>query len=135
MALNQKMLKIVISLNIIQTIIYFFGFFNKVAAQTGHKPLVDVTSLWLNFSGIIFWSILSMLCVIGFTLTLYLLLSKAFVGNKNVGLIISAIGYGSPIIFSFFLIIPATLLILGTVFCKILILDSIKAHNIAEKKD
>lgn len=103
------------------------GFFNRVAEQSGLVPLVYVTRLWGNFYRIIFGSSLSMFCVIGFTLTLYLLLSKAVDSKKTVGLIISAIGYGSPLLFSFFLIIPTTLLILGRIFIKWMILDPEKS--------
>ncbi|MGG5324408.1 hypothetical protein IGJ83_000656 [Enterococcus pernyi] len=92
--MHQKMIKTIFILNIVQTVIYLFGFFNRVAEQSGLVPLVYVTRLWGNFYGIIFWSILSMICVIGFTLSLYLLLSKAVDSKKTVGLIISAIGYG-----------------------------------------
>lgn len=127
--MNKKMLKTVIVLNIIQCLVYLFGFLNRVASQTGLEPFVNVTTIWHNFNGIIFWSVLSMLSVIGFTLTLYLLLSSAFSSNQNVGLIISAVGYGGPIMFSFFLIIPLTLLVLGTIFCKLLILDSAKKDD------
>jgi len=125
--MHQKMIKTIFILNIVQTVIYLFGFFNRVAEQSGLVPLVYVTRLWGNFYGIIFWSILSMICVIGFTLTLYLLLSKAVDSKKTVGLIISAIGYGSPLLFSFFLIIPANLLILGLIFIKWMILDPEKS--------
>lgn len=125
--MHQKMIKTIFILNIVQTVIYLFGFFNRVAEQSGLVPLVYVTRLWGNFYGIIFWSILSMICVIGFTLSLYLLLSKAVDSKKTVGLIISAIGYGSPLLFSFFLIIPATLLILGLIFIKWMILDPEKS--------
>lgn len=125
--MHQKMIKTIFILNIVQTVIYLFGFFNRVAEQSGLVPLVYVTRLWGNFYGIIFWSILSMICVIGFTLTLYLLLSKAVDSKKTVGLIISAIGYDSPLLFSFFLIIPATLLILGLIFIKWMILDPEKS--------
>lgn len=131
--LNNKMLKTVLCLNLIQFCVYLFGFVNRVATQTGRNALVDVTRIWYNFGGIVFWSILSMISVIGFTLTLYLLISKAFPAKQNIGLIISVIGYASPIIFSFFLIIPMTLLILGTIFGKVLILDSAKYENTDEK--
>ncbi|MGG5337993.1 hypothetical protein IGJ48_000661 [Enterococcus pernyi] len=125
--MHQKMIKTIFILNIVQTVIYLFGFFNRVAEQSGLVPLVYVTRLWGNFYGIIFWSILSMICVIGFTLSLYLLLSKAVDSKKTVGLIISAIGYGSPLLFSFFLIIPAILLILGLIFIKWMIIDPEKS--------
>lgn len=125
--MHQKMIKTIFILNIVQTVIYLFGFFNRVAEQSGLVPLVYVTRLWGNFYGIIFWSILSMICVIGFTLSLYLLLSKAVDSKKTVGLIISTIGYGSPLLFSFFSIIPATLLILGIIFIKWMIIDPEKS--------
>lgn len=88
-----------------------------------------MTRLWQNFYGIMFWSIVSMLCVIGFTLALYLLISRAYPNNQQVGLIITAIGYGSPLFFSFFLLVPATLLVLGTIFINILIPSDSEAHN------
>lgn len=128
----KKLLTIIISLNILQGIIYLFGFFNRIAIQTNRIPLIDVTHIWYNFGGIVYWTILSMVSVIGFTLTLYLLLSKSFQNNQTVGLIISAIGYGSPILFSFFLVIPATLLILGLIFIYLLIVNPEKEKVIDE---
>ncbi len=118
------MIKAVAYLNVIQILVYLFGFFNKVAEWTGKTPIVSISSIWNNFYGILFWSVLSMLCIVGFTLSLYLLLSKIYDSKKTVGIIITAIGYGAPIFFSFFLLIPATLLIIGTVFIKWLIIDS-----------
>lgn len=119
--MNRKIIQSLLVLNCLQIILYLFGFFNRVALQTGKIPWVDVTRLWQNFYGIMFWSIVSMLCVIGFTLALYLLISRTYPSNQQVGLIITAIGYGSPLFFSFFLLVPATLLVLGTIFIKILI--------------
>lgn len=128
--MNVKMVKAILCLNIIQIIVYLFGFFNKVAEMTGKIPWITISTIWNNFYGILFWSVLSMLCIVGFTLTLYLLLSKAFNSKRNVGLIVTTIGYGSPILFGFFLLIPATLLILGTIFIKWLIIDAEKSQSI-----
>lgn len=58
---------------------------------------------------------------------LIFIVSKAVDSKKTVGLIISAIGYGSPLLFSFFLIIPAILLILGLIFIKWMIIDPEKS--------
>lgn len=121
--MNKKITSLILGFNVLQIIIYLFGFCNKVAVQTSHEPMIDITMVWNNFWGIMFWSVLSMVSVIGFTLTLYLLVSKVYPSNQIVGLIISAVGFGSPLILGFFLIIPATLLILGTLFIKILILN------------
>lgn len=121
--MKKKIIKILFIATIIQLVVYLFGFFNSVASQTGNTPWVDVSTLWMNFSGIIYWSILSMISVVGFTLSIYMLASKKVQSNQAIGLIISAIGFGSPIIFSFFLIIPATLMILSLIFIKMLIID------------
>ncbi|WP_206424120.1 hypothetical protein [Vaginisenegalia massiliensis] len=121
--MTKKMVQSVFRLNIIQILVFLFGFFNSVAKLTGNKAIVDISHISNNFHGIVFWSITSMLCVIGFTLSLFLVLSKEFHSRSNVGLIISAVGYASPIFFSQFLLIPATLLILGAIFIKALILS------------
>lgn len=120
--LKSKFLSIILTLSLIQILVYLFGFVNKVLYQTGHTTLIRMGDIYgPDFSNIIFWSLLSMISVVGLTLCLYLLLSNAFDRSKVVGLIVSAVGFGSPIILGFFLIIPATILILGVVFTKLLL--------------
>lgn len=116
-----KIIKNLLIVGYIQTVVYLFGFLNNVAKITGLDPFVDLTRLWHNFPGVVFWSVLSMLSVIGFTLALYLLVSRAIIPKANVGIIIMAIGFASPIIMSQFLLVPATLMILGMIFIRILI--------------
>ena len=53
--MHQKMIKTIFILNIVQTVIYLFGFFNRVAEQSGLVPLrLCDTSMGGNFYGIIF---------------------------------------------------------------------------------
>ncbi|MCI1986258.1 MAG: hypothetical protein LKJ69_01985 [Lactobacillus sp.] len=99
-------------LDLVEIVMALIGFYNFAANTTNHDPLF-VTSL-SSLSGLLFWALFSMLCVVGFTLSLYLMIGKK--QSRSTGLLISAIAFGSPLLFSFFLIIPATLSLLGAIF-------------------
>ncbi|MFD1464738.1 hypothetical protein ACFQ4L_01350 [Lapidilactobacillus mulanensis] len=113
--MNKSVRTSVLSLNIVQLLIYLVGFYNFAAGITHHQRLfnTDITSL----PGICYWSLLSMISVVGLVLSIYLLVKQRQV--RSVGLIISTIAFASPIIFMFFLIIPATLSLLAIIFLRI----------------
>ncbi|KRM19310.1 hypothetical protein FC40_GL000290 [Ligilactobacillus hayakitensis DSM 18933 = JCM 14209] len=96
----------------IQFVAYMLGFYNFAAYATEHKQLfsLDLTSL----SGIYYWSILSMLCVLGVVMTIYV--SANYKRKRNAGRVIALFSFLSPIIFCWFLIVPATLSLLTIFF-------------------
>ncbi|TYC50968.1 hypothetical protein ESZ50_00085 [Weissella muntiaci] len=116
--MNLKYSKLVFSLNIIQAFVYIVGFVASVIYNT-----IDQIS-WLNiyhlssFTGTMYWSVVSMLSIIGFVFSLYILITTKLEFDKKLGFILSIVGFLSPIIFSFFLIIPGTILILAAIFTK-----------------
>lgn len=113
--MDKKVSNGIMVLDILQLLIYLVGFYNFAAEMTNQHGWFDMNIT--NLAGIGYWSLLSMISVIGFVLSIYLLVRR--VKEIKTGLIVSAIGFASPILFMFFLIIPATLMILGGIFLKI----------------
>ncbi|WP_125607474.1 hypothetical protein [Lapidilactobacillus bayanensis] len=113
--MNKSVRTSVLTLSIVQLVVYLVGFYNFAASITHHHGLfnTDITSL----PGICYWSLLSMISVVGLVLSIYLLVKQR--KAKSVGLIISTIAFVSPVIFMFFLIIPATLALLAIIFLRI----------------
>lgn len=99
----------------IQFVVYMLGFYNFAAFATKHKQLfsLDLTSL----SGIYYWSILSMLCVLGLVMSIYVYVN--YKNKRNAGKMIAILSFLSPIIFCWFLIVPATLSLLTIFFIRV----------------
>lgn len=112
--MSKKNYNSVMSLVIVQLVMYLIGFYNFAAHATQHHGLFNnsITSL----SGLWYWSLLSMFSVAGFVIAIYVMTTQRHV---SIGLVISAIAFASPTIFMFFLIIPATFALLGIYFMRI----------------
>ncbi|MCM0582239.1 hypothetical protein H9L19_00460 [Weissella diestrammenae] len=121
--MNKKFTTTIFALSIFQSLYMLFGFFNGVALTTLNTAWINIYS-FQTFSGVMYWSILSMLSIVIFTLILYLMIQKAYPAQKNIGLILGMIGSLAPIIFSFFLIVPATFMILAAIFMKLLLSEA-----------
>lgn len=122
--MKEKILSWMYALTTFQLVIYLLGFYNFAAKITNHAPLFssDLDTL----SGIFYWSLLSMVSVVGIVLASYLVFKHFF--KNNVGLVLSIIAFASPLIFMLFLIIPATFCLLAIIFLKISVSDEGEAH-------
>ncbi|QIL50364.1 hypothetical protein G7084_02935 [Weissella coleopterorum] len=111
-----KFSKTVWVLNIMQAIIFLAGFLSNTAYTTIDKiKWFDIYSL-SNFAGIMYWSVVSMVSIIGFVFSLYIVINNKIAKDSMMGMILSMVGFASPILFSFFLVIPSTVLIMAAIF-------------------
>ncbi|MGR3742335.1 hypothetical protein [Companilactobacillus sp. DQM5] len=112
--MNKSLIKSVFILTIIQAIIYLFGFGNWAASVSGWKP-------WLNiyesgFGTIMFWSILGCLSIVIVVLSIYIISTKSVPKSDRLGIFLAIVGALLPIVLIFFLILPATVMILAAIF-------------------
>lgn len=108
--------KSVVWLNSIQVVLYLLGFFSWAQSAVGDVPFLAIYQ-WNLFS-IMFWSLISVIGITGLVFSVYTLVTIK--PKKNTGIILSIAGYASSLFFCFFLIIPATILVLGGIFTYLL---------------
>jgi hypothetical protein len=102
--------KTVMWCSILEIIVYLFGFINWAASRSNFSPLLDIYT-W-KFGSIMYWSVLSCLAIVIIVLSFYSLNNEV----DKLGLILAIVGGFLPLIMMWFLIIPATVLILATFF-------------------
>lgn len=115
--MDLKFLKTVFRLNVVHALILFLGFI-----ATLYYDYIDQIE-WLNiysgFTGRIFWALfIAVISVVGFAVTLYVLITadKKTSSGQKLGLVLSIIGFTSPLILFMFPIIPATFSLTAAIF-------------------
>ncbi|MDO1604663.1 hypothetical protein Q2T76_01180 [Lactobacillus sp. YT155] len=129
--MNKSLIKGIFWLAIIQVIVYIFGFSNWAADTSGWKPLLNIYSS--GFGTIMYWSVLGCLSVVITVLSIYVLSTKSVGKGEGLGIILSIIGSLLPLVLMFFLIIPATVLILAVFFINYLNFRTAKPAKAAAK--
>lgn len=111
--MQKKIYSFIIGINLLQSFLCLVTFVNWVQQTTTGSSFMNLYD-WNLFS-IFYWSIMAVLVVVGLSLSVFCLVSKKS-DTAIVGFVLSIIGYSSMIFFIFFLIVPATLLLLGAIF-------------------
>lgn len=79
------------------------------------------------------WAIIGVIAVIGFSFSLYSMIAHKIERKNLIGPIMAMIGFASPILLAWFLIIPTAILVTSAVFNKILILNDYKEDQKVKK--
>ncbi|MBM7616903.1 phosphoglycerol transferase MdoB-like AlkP superfamily enzyme [Weissella uvarum] len=121
--MRQTLVKIVFFIDILNTILFMGGFM----ANTFYNTVREIS--WLDiytldsFMGVMYWAIIAMLVITGAVLSVFILVTNKMTNQERTGLVVSLVGYGALVLFVFFLIVPATLMLLAAIFIRVTLLD------------
>lgn len=115
--MDLKFLKTVLGLNIVQAIFLFLGFITTLYYE--YIDPIQWLNIYSGFTGKIFWAlIITVISVIGFAISLYVLITadKKTDSGKKLGLVLSIIGFASPLLLFPFPLIPGTFSLTAAIF-------------------
>ena len=120
--MKQKLITLVSILTSIQFILDLVGFYNFAASSTDGQPLFGMTLS--SLAGISYWSVLSMVAICGAVISVYMWQQPYF--KHRLGILLTELSCLAPLVFAWFLIIPATLSLLALLFLR---LNAIEDHE------